>query len=183
MSTEKNNLYFIHGWLSSPTGEKAQLFKEHLNAEPLSYRDCDPQDINVDECINTLQQTLEGKTDITLIGSSLGGLLSAHLALHNKNITKLILLNPAIIPPDMDLKTLPTGIPLSILQGMQKPALYSENINAAIYIINGNHDEVVPPEWAVRFARKQQATIHFLDDDHRLSKHMPMLCNLIKKHL
>ncbi len=183
MPTQKNSVYFIHGWLSSPNGEKAQLLKEHLNAEPLSYRDCEPQEINVDECINTLQQTLQDKTNITLIGSSLGGLMSAHLALHNRNITKLILLNPAIIPPDIELTSLPPGIPLPILQGMQRPALYYEKIHADIHIFNGNQDEVVPPEWSVRFARQQQATISFLDDDHRLSNHMAKLPSLIKEHL
>jgi|GEM_PF-4104504 len=47
-------IFFIHGWLSSPTGEKAQLFLEKLKAQPLSYRDCDPHEIDADECITTL---------------------------------------------------------------------------------------------------------------------------------
>jgi len=105
--------------------------------------------------------------------------MAADLALDNSKITELILLNPAIIPPEIDLSLLPKDIPLTILKGMQRPKLFEQKIKATIHIINANADEVVPPDWSVQFARFQEANISFLDDNHRLTKHLQQLPDII----
>lgn len=105
--------------------------------------------------------------------------MAADLALHNSKITELILLNPAIIPPEIDITLLPKEIPLNILKGMQRSKLFEQKIKARIHIFNGNNDEVVPPEWPVQFARIQEANILFLDDGHRLTQHLKQLPKII----
>jgi fermentation-respiration switch protein FrsA (DUF1100 family) len=38
-----------------------------------------------------------------------------------------------------------------------------------IFMVHGWHDDVVPVENSIRFARECAATLHILDGDHRLT--------------
>ena len=114
-----------------------------------------------------------------MIGSSLGGYLAAETALTSKNITQLILLNPAILPPDIDITTI-QGMPQSILADMIDPRLHSQKIPATITILRGTLDNVVPGEWVINFAEAQEATITFFHDDHRFSYNLLRLPEIIK---
>jgi len=94
-------LYYIHGYNSSPNSRKGILFKEKLGAVPLKYMEGDK--VVVEDCLKRIKESIEKDTKIMLIGSSFGGFLSARIALENRNVRKIILLNPAVIPPDVDL--------------------------------------------------------------------------------
>jgi len=93
-------LYYIHGYLSSPNSTKGTLLKKTLNAHPIKYRDCQPEELLISDCLNQISNVIKNDHEVTLIGSSLGGLLAVKTAQKNQNVKKLILLNPAIIPPD-----------------------------------------------------------------------------------
>jgi alpha/beta superfamily hydrolase len=64
---------------------------------------------------------------------------------------------------------------------MQDPQLFQEKIPAAITILRGTLDNVVPDEWILRFAQAQDATIQLYTDDHRFSKNLHRLPDIISE--
>jgi len=179
-------LYYIHGYLSSPDGTKAMLFQESLNAYPIQYRTCEPKDLIVSECLCKIHEAIQDDADVMLIGSSLGGFLAAETALHQDSVKKIVLLNPALIPPDVDVSQL-TDMPKRILKDMQDKELFYKKIQADILIILGTNDSVVPNTWCLTFAKVHEACVHFLHDDHQFSSNLMQLPELIsafftKKH-
>ncbi len=175
-------LYYIHGYLSNPDSAKGQLFKETLQAYPIRYRTCKPEEIVVSECLERISETIKEDKEVTLIGSSFGGYLAAETALNHDNIKTLFLLNPAIIPPHMDISTI-HGMPERILRGMQDETLFTTKIPADIYIILGTEDEIVPNNWGITFAKAQEAHVIFLHDDHRFSENLYKLPSIISENL
>lgn len=175
-------LYYLHGYESSPTSLKATLFKETLHAIPLSYREGKPEDLIISECLTRISTAIEHDPCVEFIGSSLGGFLAASIALTHPTVVRLILLNPAIIPPSTDLRTI-RGIPMRILKEMINPRLFEEKIPATITILRGTQDVIVPDDWIVMFALAQQATIQLINDDHRFSKNPQRLLGIISEIL
>ncbi len=171
-------LYYLHGYQSSPIGKKAILFKETLQAIPLTYRDGSPENLIISECLNRISTAIRNDQHVIFIGSSLGGFLAASLALIHPTVERLVLLNPAIIPPLTDLRTI-KGMPIRILTEMINPRLFQEKIPAAITILRSTQDDVVPDEWIVRFAQAQQATVQMIKDDHQFSKNLEKLPGII----
>jgi pimeloyl-ACP methyl ester carboxylesterase len=158
------------------------LFKETLEAFPLTYREGNPEDLVISECLTRISAAIQNDPHAIFIGSSLGGFLGASIALTHPTIARLILLNPAIIPPETDLRTI-RGIPPRILKEMINPRLFKEKIPAAITILRGIQDDVVPDDWIVSFAQAQQATIQLLNDDHQFSKNLQKLPGIISELL
>ena len=154
-----DNLYYIHGYLSSPDGTKGQLFKTELNAEPIKYRDVPAEQLVIKDCLKEISQVIDSDDTPTLIGSSLGGLLAAKIALQQK-VKTLILLNPAIIPPYVDISLI-QDMPQRILKDMQDKELFTKTLESRIIIFLGSHDELVPSEWSIEFAIAQDGVIHF----------------------
>lgn len=175
-------LYYIHGYLSSPTSVKAILFKEKLQSIPLKYRDGQPEDLVIADCLDRIRESIRKDNDIVLIGSSLGGFLAAATALNNRNVKHLILLNPAIIPPSTDRTTI-TDLPQRIVQDMIEPQLFSTKLFSQITIFRGIYDDVVPDEWVLSFAQAQEATVHFVKDDHRFSQSIELVAEKISQLL
>jgi predicted esterase YcpF (UPF0227 family) len=173
-------LYYIHGYQSSPNGEKATLLKEKLQAIPISYREGAPGELVISECLSRISEAIAHDQQVILIGSSLGGFLAASTALTHPTIKHLILLNPAIIPPEQDLTTI-KDVPLRILQDMKDPRLFQQKIPAAITILRGTLDDVVPDEWIIRFVQAQNVTLQLYNDDHRFSKNLHRLPEIISE--
>jgi len=179
-------LYYIHGYESSPDGTKGSIFKEKLNSKAIKYRDCKPEDIVISDCLRCIAEEIKDDREIVLIGSSLGGFLAAKTAFNNSNVKQIILLNPALIPPAIDLNTI-NDIPMSILTDMKDDRLFNEKLDASIFIFAGIEDEIVSPSWVLEFARVQEATVKFLNDDHRFMRNTARLPDIItelldKKH-
>lgn len=174
--------YYIPGYQSTPQSAKATLFKKTFHATAIAYRDGRPEDIVISECLNRISNTIKNDTDVILIGSSLGGFLAASTALTHSTVTRLVLLNPAIIPPQTNLDTI-QDIPRSILEDMRDARLFTQKISAPVIILRGTEDEVVPDQWVLAFAQAQEATIRFLHDDHRFSKNLTVLPAIISKLL
>jgi predicted esterase YcpF (UPF0227 family) len=175
-------LYYLHGYQSSPTSTKATLFKDTLHALPIAYRDGAPEDLVVAECLNRISKAIQDDPDVILIGSSLGGFLAAAIALIHPNVKRLIILNPAIIPPQTNLETI-KGMPQRILRDMMQPSLFEKKIPAAITILRGTNDIVVPDDWIISFATAQKATIQLFNDDHQFSKNLHSLPGIIAELL
>ena len=173
-------LYYIHGYLSSPDSIKGMLFKEKLNAKAIKYRDCEPEDLIISDCLKRIANEIENDDNAVLIGSSLGGFLAARTALENSNVKKLILLNPAVIPPSVDINTI-QGLPMSILVEMKDNRLFEKKMDADIIIFIGTEDDVIPADWSLEFAKIQEATIKFLHDDHSLTRNLNKLPEIISK--
>jgi len=167
-------LYYIHGYQSDPNSTKGMLFKEKLNAKAIKYRDCKPEDLVISDCLKRIKNEIENDKNAVLIGSSLGGFLAAKTALDNSNVKLIILLNPAIIPPGVDISKI-QEIPHSILSDMQDSFLFKEKIGSDVFILRGRKDDVVPDLWVSEFAKAQEASVIFLDDDHCFSINLDKL--------
>jgi predicted esterase YcpF (UPF0227 family) len=177
-----SKLYYIHGYMSNPKSTKGILFKEKLNAIPIKYRDCEPEKIVISECLDKIKKEIEKDNEVILIGSSLGGFLVAKTALENKNVKQIILLNPAIIPPNVDISEI-KGMPKEMLYDMQDKNLFRKKINSSIYILVGTKDVLIPSNWPIEFALSQDATIKFLYDDHSFTNNVNQLPEIINKIL
>jgi predicted esterase YcpF (UPF0227 family) len=175
-------LYYLHGYQSDPLSEKGTLLRETIQAIPITYQDGAPEDLVISKCLNRISDVIKIDQHVVLIGSSFGGFLAAATALTHPNVTQLILLNPAIIPPRTDLHTI-RGMPYRILKEMVDPRLFEQKIHASITILRGTHDDVVPDDWIVSFAKAQQATILLYSDDHRFSKNLQKLPIIISELL
>ena len=172
--------------MSDPNSTKGTLFKEKLNAKAIKYRDCEPEDLVISDCLKRIKSEIKDDKNAILIGSSLGGLLAARTALENPNVKQIILLSPAIIPPSVDI-TKVQGIPQRILSEMQDHRLFEEKLESNIFILAGKWDDTIPSDWALEFARAQGVNVRFLDDDHMFTYNMNKLPDIInnilnKKH-
>lgn len=166
--------------MSEPNSTKGSLFKEKLNATPIKYRDCEPEELVIADCLQRINQEIGSDSQAILIGSSLGGFLAAKTALDNSDIKQIILLNPAVIPPDYDITKI-KDMPHRILVDMKEKRLFAEKIKAKIFILIGSNDIVVPKSWPIAFAKAQEATVRFLDDDHSFTNKIDILPSIISQ--
>jgi len=173
-------LYYIHGYQSDPNSTKGVLFNEKLNAKSIKYRDCKPEDLIISDCLMRIKKEIENDKNVALIGSSLGGFLAAKTALNNSNVKQIILLNPAIIPPTVDITKI-KDMPQSILFDMQDHNLFKKKMDSSIFILAATEDDVVPAFWVLEFAKTQEATVRFLHDDHSFSANIDKLPNIIRE--
>jgi len=175
-------IYYLHGYQSSPTSVKGVLFKETLHAVPITYRTGPPETMVISQCLQNITDAIKDDARVILIGSSFGGFLAAATALHHATVKQMILLNPAIIPPHTNLRRIQEMPPQLFLQ-MMCPELFEQKIPAAISILRGTDDTVVPDAWVLAFAKAQEASVYFLHDDHAFSKNLSQLPAIISKIL
>jgi pimeloyl-ACP methyl ester carboxylesterase len=138
---------FIHGLESSGRGTKGIFFRER-------YPDMIIEDFEGGFSLRMekLEDLLQGKNNLILVGSSFGGLMAAvYACLHEERVKKLILLAPAL---HID----------------QYKPYQGTKLNIPISIYHGRQDDVVPLD-AVRNIAEQQFVnheFHTVDDDHVL---------------
>lgn len=145
--SDRLNLIFIHGLMSSGQAYKAGLIRRyfpHLLAPdftgPLTDR------------MAHLHELLADTAGWTIIGSSLGGLMGTLFTCQRpQKVRRLILLAPALTWPDFA-NNLPGPVAVPTV------------------IYHGLHDTVVPlePTRAVAQQLFQNLTFHAVDDDHGL---------------
>ena len=143
----KTTTVFIHGLDSSSMGTKGAFFQAR-------YPRMIVEDFEgpFEERMAKLETLLTDKDGLTLIGSSLGGLMAAVFSFrHVEKIAKLILLAPALnhLPPEM---------------------CRNLKLNFPVVIYHGNRDETVPPGPVHDIARQifTNLTYHLVEDDHSL---------------
>ncbi len=146
---------FAHGKESGPWGIKITFLADcarRRGFEVLSpdySRSQDPR-ARVDQLL-----ALAPKAEtLVLAGSSMGGYVSA-MACAGLAPRALFLMAPALYFPGFD------DEPQAV------PALCS--------VVHGWHDDIVPVERAIRFARTHNAALHLLDSAHTLNDQLPAL--------
>lgn len=95
-----SQFFYLHGWASSPQSNKAQFFKHRFAQHGLNVTLPDLNQNDFFHLTLTRQikqvQALLPNSPVTLIGSSLGGLVALWLAERQQQIQRLILLAPAL---------------------------------------------------------------------------------------
>jgi len=161
----KSTIVFSHGKDGAPWGPKivamAAVARRHgLHIESIDYRGMDDPAARVAKLLDLCRSR---DTPVTLVGSSLGGHVSA--AVSSLVPTQgMFLLAPAFFMPGFEQYTpTPAQCPLAIVHGW--------------------NDDIVPVDNSIRFARLYKASLHLLDSDHRLTANIAEICELLEDFL
>ena len=90
---------YLHGFASSPASRKARFFSEKLSAEGVqvdvpTLDEGDFERLTITGQLRVIERALDGQS-VALIGSSMGGYLSALYAANHRAVERLLLLAPA----------------------------------------------------------------------------------------
>lgn len=148
-------LIFSHGKDSEPWGTKIVALADtarHLGwqCESVDYRGID----TVEDRLEKLLAVARDLPPAVHVGSSLGGFLAVAGSIPTA-ARGLFLMAPAFELP---------GLPPT-------PACAS----CPITIVHGWRDDIVPVDIGIEFARRQAATLHIVDDGHRLHQSLPRI--------
>ena len=141
---------FSHGQESGPWGTKIRAMAERVKslgcaADSIDYRGiADP----TERVAKLIRECAHIEDRLVLVGSSMGGHV-ATAAAHELGAAGLFVLAPAYYMEGYEALTPPPGMP--------------------ICIVHGWHDDIVPAENSIRFARSCGATLHLINGDHRLT--------------
>ena len=58
------HLYYIHGYLSSPDSTKGIILNKKLNVKPIRYRDCEPEELIISDCVKKINETIKNDDNI-----------------------------------------------------------------------------------------------------------------------
>jgi pimeloyl-ACP methyl ester carboxylesterase len=156
---------FSHGLDGSPWGRKIAALAEIARSEGYEPESVDCRGIESprDRLAKLVETCRDLSGEVVLVGSSLGGYvaLSAASLLHARGI---FLMAPALY-----------------VEGL--PPLRDNVIDCPVAVVHGWHDETVPYEHSVRFARQYDAALHLLSDDHRLHRQIRVLSYLFEQFL
>lgn len=142
---------FSHGQESGPWGTKIRAMAERVRgmgcaAESIDYQGIADPTERVEKCVSECARIDD---QLILAGSSMGGHV-ATAAAEQVGAVGLFVLAPAYYMEGYeDLTPVPPSLP--------------------ICIVHGWHDDIVPVENSIRFARECAATLHIVDGDHRLT--------------
>ena len=156
---------FSHGKESGPWGSKitsmaAMVRDLGWEAESVDYRGIDDPAVRVRRLID-FAKGLEGP--LVLVGSSMGGHVSAAAA-------KLV-----------DPKGLFLLAPAFYMAGYEQYT--PQDVACPTVIVHGWHDDIVPVENSIRWAREHRSTLHILDSNHRLEDGIDAICLLLRGFL
>ena len=153
---------FSHGQESGPWGSKITAMADAVGAigcraESVDYQGmADP----VDRVKKLIAACADIDGPIILVGSSLGGKF-ATAAAPAVNAIGLFVLAPAYY-----------------MEGFEAQTPSSPEIPTVI--VHGWHDDIVPVDNSIRFARDSAATLHIVDGDHRLTTNIDDINQYLK---
>ena len=128
---------FIHGLESSSRGTKGAFFSER-------YPDMIVGDFSgsFSQRMIKLEDLLEGKQLLVLVGSSYGGLMAAvYACLHEERVKKLILLAPALhLEPFDPYLNKRLSMPITIFHGLQDKVVPLTTVRAIAEQLFVNHE-------------------------------------------
>jgi pimeloyl-ACP methyl ester carboxylesterase len=156
---------FSHGKESGPWGSKITAMAARVRelegmVESVDYRGIDDPAARVEKLV-AMARPIGGA--VVLVGSSLGGHVAAAAAPRVKP-RGLFLLAPAFYMPGFEAYT-------------------PQEVTCPTAIVHGWHDDIVPVENSVRWAREHRAALHLLDSDHRLEDRIEAICALLGQFL
>lgn len=156
---------FSHGKDSTPWGKKITALAdvargEGYEVESVDYRGIDTARGRIDKLIEVCK-ALPG--DLVLAGSSLGGYVTVTAAsmLHASGV---FIMAPALY-----------------MDGL--PPLRERILDCPTTIVHGWHDQVVPVDHSMRFAREYTAALHVVDSDHQLHSQLRLIKYLFEYFL
>jgi pimeloyl-ACP methyl ester carboxylesterase len=161
MSRSFGTVVFSHGKESGPWGAKitamAAVVRElDLAVESVDYRGMDDPGARVEKLLSVCREL---NRQVVLVGSSMGGHVAAAAA-SRLDTAALFLLAPAFYMPGFEKYT-------------------PQNVAVPTVIVHGWHDDIVPVDNSIRWAREHRATLHILDSDHRLEDQIGAICTLL----
>ena len=149
-------IYFSHGKESGPWGTKIRRLAAVSRRLGWQVTSLDyTATRNPDARVQMLLDAHLVDEPLVLAGSSMGGYVSL-VAAQTLHPAGIFLLAPAI------------GLPgYAVPKPDPRPTV--------IEIVHGWRDDIVPPENVIAFAREQRASLHLLDDGHRLVNVLPQI--------
>lgn len=156
---------FSHGKDSEPWGAKITAMAEvarrrGLRVESVDYRGLDDPAARVHKLLEFCGSVTG---ELVLVGSSMGGHVSAAVSSHVPT-RGMFLLAPAFFMRGYEQYTpVPAECPIAIVHGW--------------------NDDIVPVDNAIRFAREYKCELHILDSDHRLTADIAQVCELFDRFL
>jgi surfactin synthase thioesterase subunit len=162
MNNALGTVVFSHGKESGPWGSKitamAAVVRDlGLVVESVDYRGIDDPGVRVRKLIETAERL---QAPLLLVGSSMGGHVAAAAA-SSLNPRGLFLLAPAFYMAGYEQYT-------------------PQEVGCPTVIVHGWHDDIVPVENSIRWAREHQAALHLLNSDHRLEDQLDAICSLLR---
>jgi pimeloyl-ACP methyl ester carboxylesterase len=156
---------FSHGKESGPWGRKITALaaiarSEGYEVESVDYRGIETVRGRSDKLIEVCQK-LSG--DLVLVGSSLGGYLTA-VAAAPLHVRGAFLMAPALY-----------------MEGL--PPLRERLFDCPAMVVHGWRDDVVPMEHSIRFAREYGASLHLVNGDHQLHSQLRIIKYLFEYFL
>lgn len=156
---------FSHGQESGPWGTKIRAMAEMVRgmgceADSIDYRGIADPSERVEKCV---RECADIEDRLVLVGSSMGGHV-ATAAAGRVGAAGLFVLAPAwFMEGHEELTPDPPPVP--------------------ICIVHGWHDDIVPVDNSIRYARACSATLHLVDGDHRLTANIEEINNYLGQFL
>ncbi len=149
-------IYFAHGKESGPWGTKIQAMAKI--AKDLGFAVESPDytfTFDPDERVKyLLDKNPQAAKKLVLVGSSMGGYVSAHASEQLKP-DLLFLLAPALYMPGYE----------------KEPKAKAQRK----VVIHGKNDDIVPVSSAYRFAQQFQSELHIIESGHTLTDRIPFI--------
>jgi len=156
---------FSHGQESGPWGTKIRAMAERVRAmgcvaDSIDYQGIADPSERVEKCVHVCADL---DRPLILVGSSMGGHV-ATAAAERLAAAGLFVLAPAYFMEGYeDLTPDPPSMP--------------------ICIVHGWHDDIVPVENSIRYARSCSATLHIVDGDHRLTANIDAINEYLQRFI
>jgi predicted esterase YcpF (UPF0227 family) len=182
-------ILYLHGFNSSPQSHKAQVLGRYLEEQGMGeLYSCPALPPSASDAIKAIEETISGKKNIGLVGSSLGGFYATYLA--ERHDARAVLVNPAI-DPHVGLraylgaqKNLHTGEPYELTEAhlAEWQGLYVPRITPGRYLLLvETGDEVLDYRRALeRYRGAEQVVV--TGGDHSLqsfSEHLPRIVEFL----
>ncbi len=162
MNNALGTVVFSHGKESGPWGSKITAMAAVVRdlgvaVESVDYRGIDDPAVRVQKLIESVAGLA---APLLLVGSSMGGHVAAAAA-SRLNPRGLFLLAPAFYMAGYEQYT-------------------PQDVSCPTVIVHGWHDDIVPVENSIRWAREHLAALHLLNSDHRLEDQLDAICLLLR---
>jgi predicted esterase len=158
-------IIFSHGQESGPWGTKIRAMAEQAKSLGCEADSIDYQGIaDPTERVQKLIKEASGIEDrLILVGSSMGGHVATAAAEH-LGAAGLFVIAPAYY-----------------MEGYEE--LTPDPPTMPVCIVHGWHDDVVPVENSIRFAKQCAASLHLIDGDHRLTANIEEINEYLKSFI
>ena len=154
-------IIFSHGKESGPWGAKIKYLADIASANGFEVESVDYRSTELaDERVNILTEVAADSiaNELILVGSSMGGYVSTVFSSQHE-VKGVFLLAPALGMPGYDTQ-------------------YCKPKCAHVAIVHGWHDDIIPAENSIDFAKENNCTLHLIDGDHRLNDQLKLLGDL-----